>query len=467
MMFRRASLRSDAARCALTLIIGASLSSCAGFKTPSFFGLNKGGKDKQRATEGQRIPVLGSAEKISASPALKGVDFSVPPPQTIAAWPSPGGDAEQSVENVELAKGFSIAWRHKIGLGTGRRDHIVAPPIAAENHIFTLDGEGTVEALDESGHQIWTTTFRPKSGKDREAFGGGLAYADGTLFIASGYRFIAAMDAKTGKVKWRYETTSPIHGAPNVADGKVFVVDVTDQLIALDAATGQQAWTYQGLEEPARMLEASSPAVAGTVVVAPFASGELIGLSTANGNQLWQDVLSLTNRNNALSEIRDIAGRPVIYRGIVYAGSHAGVFAAIDINSGQRVWSLPITTITTPWPAGDVVYVTDQSGELVCISRDSGQIYWIKNLNDTILKNYKKGKPKPVKKRIKAVWSSPVLASNHIVVVSDQGEALEFDDKTGALQARLKLGSPAFLSPISMNGTLYELTNTGELLAIR
>jgi outer membrane protein assembly factor BamB len=462
MMSRRAM-----SRFALTLIVGASLTGCAGFNTPSFFGLNKAKQEKERATEGQRIPVLGAAQRVEASPALKGVDFSLPPAQPIAAWPVPGGDAAQSVEHAELAPGFKIAWRKRIGVGTNRLDHIMAPLISADGRIFTLDGQSGVMATDESGREVWRTSFQPKSGRDREAFGGGLAYANGTIFLSSGYRFIAALDAQTGKVKWRVETASPVHAAPNVADGKVFVVDVTDQLFALDAATGQQLWTYQALEEPARMLEASSPAVDGQIVVAPFASGELIGLSTINGNPLWTQSLSLTNRNNALSEIRDIAGRPVIYRGDVFAGSHAGLLSSIDINTGQQVWSLPIATITTPWPAGDVVYATDQQGELICIARDSGQVYWIKNLNLTLEKNYRKKALKPVKKRIAAVWSGPVLAGDHIVVVNDQGQAVTFDPKTGVLQSRLNLGAPAFLNPIVVNGTLYVLTNAGELIAIR
>ena len=445
------------------LVAIVSLAGCAGFKTPHFFGLGGGDKTKQRATEGQRIPVLGDIEPLAPSPALKGVDFSLPAPAPQADWPVPGGTPQQSVENVQAAPGFRIAWRHSIGVGSDRRDHIMASPIFAEGHLFTLDGRADVTCLDESGREIWRDSFSPRKGRDQEAFGGGIAYADGTVFLSSGYRFVAAIDARTGNVKWRVDTANPIHTAPNVADGRVFVTDVSDQLFAFDTKTGQSDWTYQALEEPARMLEASSPAISGQVVVAPFASGELIGLATTNGNQLWQDVLSLTNRNNALSEIRDIAGRPVIYRGDVFAGSHSGVFASIDLNTGQRVWSLPINTITTPWPAGDVVYITDQAGELICVARDSGQVYWIRNLNATIPGNAKRA----AKKKFKAVWSGPMLASNRVLVLNDRGEALALDSKTGAVQTSLKLGAPAFQSPIAVNGTVYVLTNTGDLIAIR
>ena len=449
------TLRRILARALALGLVGATLAGCSGLRTPSFFGLANR-KPKERAAEGQRIAVLGSAGRIEVSPALKGVDFSVPPPAAQAAWPLPGGDAEQSVEHVAAGANLRVAWRRSIGFGTTRRAHVTAPPIVADGRVFTLDGMGGVQASDaNTGQEVWRDQFAPRRGRDTEAFGGGLAYADGMLFVTSGYRFVAAVDAQNGRVKWRFDTVVPVHGAPNVADGKLYAVDVNDQLMAFDASSGRMLWSFQALQEPARMLEASSPAVSGEVVVAPFASGEVVALSTVNGQQIWEDTLSETNRDNALSEIRDIAGRPVIYRGDVLAGSHSGVLAAIDLHTGQRRWSLPIATITTPWAAGDVVYATDQSGKVICIARDSGQVYWIRDLN------------LGVKKKLRAVYSGPVLAANRLLLVDSLGQLVALNPKTGARQATLKLGSPAFLNPIGVNGTLYVLTQGGDLVAIR
>ena len=436
-------------------LVAATLGGCAGIKTPSFFGLANR-KPKERAAEGQRIAVLGGAEQIEVSPTLKGVDFSVPPPQPQSAWPLPGGNAEQSVEHLDAGSALRIAWRTSIGSGTTRRAHVTAPPVVADGRIFTLDGMGGVQASDAgTGREVWRDQFAPRRGRDREAFGGGLGYADGMLYVTSGYRFVAALDASTGAVKWRYDTVVPVHSAPNIGDGKLFAVDVNDQLMAFDMNSGKLLWTYQALQEPARMLESSSPAISAGVVVTPFASGEVVALTTVNGQQVWEDTLSQTNRDNALSEIRDIAGRPVIYRGDVLAGSHSGVLASIDLHTGQRRWSLPISTITTPWPAGDVVYATAQGGKVVCIARDSGQVYWIKDLN------------LGVKKKQRAVYSGPVLADNRLLLVDSLGTMIALNPKTGAREATVRLGSPAFLNPIGVNGTLYVLTMAGDLVAIR
>lgn len=450
--------RPALARTAMALALVASLSACAGFKTPAIPGFG-GGKEKKasaRVAPGQRIPVLPSSQDLVASPALKGVDFALPAPQPIANWPVPGGNLEQAVDHVDAGAELQIAWRRKIGLGDSRLTHIMAPPVVGEGHIFVLDGRAQVAALDAaSGRELWRTDLSNKKGPDRESFGGGVAYGDGMVFVSSGYRFVAALDAKTGHELWKVNTSSPVHGAPSVAGGKVYVIDVVDQLQAYDAKTGASAWTYQPLEEPARMLIASSPAVSGEQVIAPFASGELVAVSSANGNDLWTDVLSQTNRNNALSEIRDISGRPAVYRGTVYAGSHSGVLAAVDIRSGQRVWSLPVAMISAPWPAGDVVYAVSQSGDVLCVARDSGQIYWIKRLNEDL------------RKKFRSDWSGVMLASNRLVMVSDKGELLALDPKTGEKVKSVRIGAPAFMTPIAANGMLYVLADNGELIAIR
>jgi outer membrane protein assembly factor BamB len=315
-----------------------------------------------------------------------------------------------------------------------------------------------VTALDAaSGHELWTVDLSDKKGPDREAFGGGIAYADGMLYMSSGYRFVAALDARNGHVVWRVPVSSPVHGAPTVAGGRVFVIDIVDQLQVYDAKTGASDWTYQPLEEPARMLIASSPAVSGEEVVAPFASGELVALTAANGTDLWTDVLSLTNRNSALSEIRDISGRPAIYRGSVFAGSHSGVMTSVELRTGQTQWSLPMAMISAPWPAGDVVYAVDVGGNVVCAARDSGQIYWIRRLNE------------PLRKKFRSNWSGPMLASNRLLLVSDKGTILALDPHTGKNLKTLKLDKKegSFLSPVATGGLLYLLADDGELIAIR
>ena len=424
------------------------------------------------AGEGVRISIVPADQRLEPAEALKGVDFALPPAEKIASWPVPGGTPEQSTGNVDAAPNLSVAWRKSFGQGSKRGRYVIAPPVAADGRVYLMDASAHVVAVDAStGAQLWRTSTNPGDNKrDKLAFGGGVAYADGKLYVASGYREVLQLDARTGTVGWRTKTSESIHGAPTVAGGRMFVVALDNTLLTFETATGAASWTYQALTESSRILAASSPAVSGDTVVTAFGSGELVALRAANGNDLWNEALSRASRTSALSEIRDIPGRPVIYQGDVFAVSHSGVFSAVDLRTGQSRWTLPVTGISAPLPAGDVVYAVAKGGEVICASRDTGQIYWLRDLNATYTsKKKKQGGFLGIgsKTAVRPIWSGPILANDRLIVVGQTGELVSINAKTGEIQKRMSLKGPATITPIAMGDTIYVVTQDADLIAIR
>jgi outer membrane protein assembly factor BamB len=444
-------------------IASVAIAGCSSFRSP----FRARPKTPQTAA-GERISLLELNDQLKVSDSLKGQDFYLPPPQPQVDWPYPGGTVEQSVENVDAAPDFRVAWRRTFGDKSTHHEFVLAPPVMADGKIFVMDAKAGVSAHDaRTGALVWRTDLRPKSKKDkqeRDAFGGGLAYVGGKLYVASGYRLVAELDAASGRVGWLTRTAAPVHDAPTVSDGRVYAIDVDDELLTFSADNGTPDWTYQALTEPARIMAASSPAVSNGTLIASFASGELVALRSDNGTELWNLPLSHTTRSSALSEIRDIAGRPVIYKGNVFAISHADVMADTDLRTGNVLWQLPLSGITTPWPAGDVVFAIDQTGQVICASRESGQLYWLTDLNAPQSQPKKKGK---LPKRSSEVWSSPILADNRLISVSDKGWAVAINAKTGAVEQRLKLGDDVLIGPIAAGGMVYVVSQSADLIAIR
>ncbi|MEJ8405676.1 PQQ-binding-like beta-propeller repeat protein [Brevundimonas vesicularis] len=453
---------------ALICGVAATMASCGTVRRNLPFGLG-GGKEDAGATAsaGQRISVLEFEQSLSPSAALSGRDFFLPGPQAVTAWTQPGGTSENLVEHVIAAPNFQIAWKRGVGSGSAHVGNVMAPIVAADGKIFVLDGESTVSAVSaDTGAILWKANVKNADRDRNGGFGGGVAVGGGKVFVSSGYRSMTALDANTGAAVWTQQVDAPIHGAPTVSGNRVFVVDVDSQLFAFDANTGAQDWTYRGIAEPARVMRASSPAVSGTTVVAPFASGQLVALSALNGQAVWEETLSRTSRTSALSEVRDVAGRPVISRGMVYGVSHSGVMSALDLRSGQPKWQLPVTGVNAPLPVGDAVFVVSKSGQLITANRDTGQIYWTRELNEG--RERREGGFLTFGRRtIRPQWSGPLLASNRLVMVNSFGEAVAFDPKTGVAQTTLKLGAPAYIAPAAYNGALYVLTDNGQLICIR
>ncbi len=450
----------------IALVCGAALSlaACGTVRNALPFGL--GGDDGPTATasEGQRVSVLEFEQQLAPSAALAGRDFFLPGPVAATSWSQPGRNAENNVEHVIAAPSFTVAWRASIGAGSSRPRQVMGPPVADGGRIYTIDADRSVRATDETGRTVWRTDIRPE-GREDGGFGGGVAVSGGQVFVASGHRVVTALDAATGAQVWQTRVDVPIHGSPTVAGGRIYVVDIDNLLYAFDARTGQQVWTYRGIPEPARLMRASSPAVLADTVIAPFASGEVVALRANNGQPVWSEVLSRTSRTSALSEIRDIAGRPVISRGTVFAVSHSGVIAAMDQRSGARRWELPIAGVNAPLPVGDVVYVVSKSGELTVVNRESGQVYWTRDLNEGRVRE-QGGFLGIGARAVRPQWTGPILASNRLVLGNSFGDLVAFDPKTGEQVASLRLGDPIYAPPIAYNGRLYVVTDAGQLVAI-
>ena len=466
---------------ALLCGLAVTVASCGTVRRALPFGLGGPYAPQARATEGERISVLEFEQQLAPSAARSGRDFFLPGPQPATAWTQPGGNAENAVEHVIAAPDFAVAWRRDIGAGSSDTRQVMAPVVADNGRVFVMDGEATVTAVDSSsGSVAWKANVKPDEQEFRRSFfsfglggtstgggfGGGVAVGAGKVFISSGYRTVSAVDQATGAVLWTTPVDVPIHGAPTVSGSRVYVIDVENQIFAFDVNTGQQVWSYRGIPEPARIMRASSPAVTGETVIAPFSSGELVALRAATGQALWQQVLSRTSRTSALSEIRDIAGRPVVSRGVVYAVGHSGVMSAIDVPTGQPKWQLPVSGVNAPLPVGDVVYVVSKAGELTVVNRDTGQVYWTHDLNEGRVRQ-EGGFLGLWDRTVRPIWSGPLLASNRLVLVNSDGELVAFDPKTGAQTASLKLGGPAFIAPAAYNGALYVLTDRGQLVSIR
>jgi outer membrane protein assembly factor BamB len=374
-------------------------------------------------------------------------------------WPQPDGYPTHAVQHTQAGGSLDIAWRQSFGHGSNNDSRLIARPVIADGMIFTIDASGQVFAHDaDNGSRIWSTRLDGPSRRDRMSFGGAVAYDNGRIYAHSGYNYFVALDAETGSEVWRTETLVPFHGAPTVADGRVFVTSDNNELIAINADDGMVLWTHPGIVETARLLTAPSPAVLGDLVVAPFASGELIALRVQNGNPIWSDSLSGSAGMTAMSEINDVAGSPVIMEDTVYAMSHSGILVAISLRTGERLWSQPAGGSHAPWVAGNYLFVTTNDAEVVCLDRRDGSVLWMTQLD--LFKNAER-------RRNRIAWTGPVLAGGRVFVASSQGDAAILNAYDGELIREMSLGDNVFIEPVIANETVYVLTDEARLIALR
>jgi hypothetical protein len=201
-------------------------------------------------------------------------------------------------------------------------------------------------------------------------------YLPGVVIAGAGDGNVYALDARTGRVRWRAPAGGRVRSSPAVAGGRVYVGSADGRLHAFDVATGAPLWSFD--TEGTRLESAkfgfdrrtvqSSPAVQGNTVFVGARDGFLYAVSADSGRERWRfdHKVSWVNSSPAVSD------------GVVYAGSSDGQFVqAVDAATGHELWRTKVgLTWASPALAGDVLLTGDGQGFVDALDRKSGTILW-------------------------------------------------------------------------------------------
>jgi len=429
------------------LVVALSLSGC------DWFGKSK------KPLPGERIPVMQDRRDIEPDKDAASIQVTLPGPVANDSWPQSGGFPNYAMQHLAIGESPQVIWSADVGVGSSSSRILTSPPVVADGKVFAKDAESTVSVYNaDTGQRLWSVTLKPEKARDADEFGGGLAYYGGRLFVTTGFAVVFSLDATDGKEIWRSAVSAPVRGAPLVFGDRVFAISIDNKLHALAAVDGSDLWSFSGLQEVSGYVGGNSPAGSGEFIVAPFTSGELVSLRLDSGRTVWNELLVGPRREaRAFGNLADIRGRPVIDRGVVLAMGSAGTLAAIDLNSGQRLWERPIGGSQTPWAAGRFVFVLSSTADVVCLERDTGKVKWV-----TPLTQYA-----DEKRRDPIQWSGPVLGSDRLLIGGSTGELLALSPYTGEVTGKLELHEPMRLAPVIANRTIYILADSGRLIALR
>ncbi len=434
------------------LLMAASvlLSAC---ELPDWFG----GTEKP-PLPGERISILQLDKALEPDAAIADLDVRLPRPFRNPDWPQAAGFANHAMHHLEIGENLARAWRISIGEGSGSESKLLSRPVVAGDRLVAMDAEAGVSAIRVAdGKRFWHRELTPED-EDEGVIGGGVSIDNGTVYVSTGYGFVHALSLDDGKEIWQRRIGTPIRGAPTAIGGRVFVITYDNQLHALSSSDGHTLWSHGGIPEDAGLIGAPSAAVGGGLVVVPYSSGELFALRLENGRMVWGDQLIRTRRLAPLSSMSEIRGSPVIDRDLVLAVGFSGRVAAIDLRSGRRLWDRDIAGMETPWVAGDFIFLVTTQAEVVCLARKSGRIRWVAQLPRY---EDEEDKEDPIH------WSGPVLASDRLVLVSSEGHAVAVSPYSGKLLGRLELPKGALIPPVVADGSIYVLSDNGDLIALR
>src|SRR4051812_42116195 len=185
------------------------------------------------------LPVVASLALLApAAGAVTAAGVSARP-TTCAPASKPGGDwpayghdlsnsrsqpAEKTLTTTVVPT-LTKAWAFSASQGGGDGD-FTGTPVISGGCMYIASTSGWVFAVNaDTGQKVWST----KVDKDGNGVTSSPAVAEGQVFVAvgrTGKPYVAALDQRTGAVKWRTTTDQQdggdAYGSPVVVDGVLF-----------------------------------------------------------------------------------------------------------------------------------------------------------------------------------------------------------------------------------------------------
>ena len=165
-------------------------------------------------------------------------------------------------------------------------------------------------------------------------------------------------------LRWKFHTGNVVHASPALAAGTLYVGSWDSYFYALDAASGKERWRFKTGEDPLINNQVgiqSSAVVADGMVYFGCRDSKLYALDASSGTQRW----AFDNKGSW------VISSPAVRDGKVYfATSDTATLRALDAKSGAVLFELSFNHwpfFSSPALAGDYLYIGSHAGKLIAI----------------------------------------------------------------------------------------------------
>ncbi|MGF6927707.1 outer membrane protein assembly factor BamB [Chitinophaga sp. W2I13] len=371
----------------------------------------------------------------------------------IADWPEVLQNIQRTgVTGIPTAGPLHLIWTANVGGNIWK-----SSPICAAGKIFT----GTID--DEGNHHSSITALDAQTGKQLWQFPTGnsikhsISYHDGLLLATDAEGVTCALDAATGKLRWKHAgdlKNLPAYNSAGAIHEDVYYTGAGNYLQALDIHTGEVKWTNHdwtgGEGTPAAM------AIHNGVLVTSSNWNHLFAHNAATGKLQWK---------RSDEGIRFRSGTPAFFDNRLYVHG-INKLHILDPATGKTTDSIPVTedlkTMTAPLVTNQYIITCTAAGGMLAFDKKTKKELWRFVPGEALFYSAPYSSPSSA-----TIESTPLLAGNRLIAGASDGYVYVVDLATGKMISRFNTGAPVFADMAVYNGMLYVADFSGNVNAFR
>lgn len=262
-----------------------------------------------------------------------------------------------------------VVWIANAG-SIGETQHKQLPTVIVGDQLYLATFSGELASLTlADGKMTWHVDLK-------EYLTAGPTVAGDIMYLATNAAEVIAVQIPSAEILWRVPVTSEVLAPPVVAAEKLIIQTVDERIIALQRSDGKQIWV-ESREIPALTLRGTStPVVVDDMVYSGFADGTLAALNLNNGKVVWETSIAAARGRTDLERVVDVDG--LIFQGkdVLYACAYQGRVAAISRDNGQVIWMRDMSSYTGVVADDNQLYLSDADGKLWALDMRTGATLW-------------------------------------------------------------------------------------------
>ena len=352
-------------------------------------------------------------------------------------------NAEPPALLVEFQESASLNVLTEIDIGDNSINFSASSSLELEQDIVSVTAKGLLTVFNKKSSAV-------RMQKDLELkYASAIGGNKNIYILGTRSGLVYAIEPSSATVLWKSRVSSEVLARPVVSDKTVIVKTVDGQLTALDVDSGKEKWIYKR-EVPALSVRGNSePLLMQDKVISGLDNGKIVIVNLDTGILFWEKTITVPRGRTEIERLVDIDADLLVNNNVIYIAGFQGRIVALDIQSGDFLWTKKMSVTHNMTFEDNKLYVTDSMSHVWALDAATGATIWKQSVFTA------------------RKLSSPVLINDYLLLTDFEGYLHVIAKADGHQVSRLNVDDSGITSaPVIFNDKIYLQSNNSDIYVL-